>query len=351
MLIHFNSGDKYNTHILQTVYFDENNTISSLIKQFIKTEHIINELNSFSISSYTFELSFKDKIKTYTFNYYSLESDNYFKDSLESIFKSFFDMEFQLKYPQPTFSVSDLIGWNFIDAFTHSDIQNRRFTFEKDGVIRQYSLSGKKGLKREYDFIHNGLEYKLIDGYVFSNEFNGNIYDISQALKGVVQNILISSDSFLLVTDKGKLQYKEYSYGSGIKLTYEPILFKCPFDFIDEEYYVLDKTYEKAQSLAYNETKGSCLSLNNPNPEEKWLKNHKVAMYFTVINKQTNLPLFDIYTLEKEYIHNGLLEKSSIFKETLDTIILDINSQKNFDFLKQFIYEFYDDFIEKYNNL
>ena len=350
MLVHFRNGDKYNRNTLKTIYFDETEDMEILVDKFTQTEKIINEDNAFSISEYILEITDKDKFKSYTFTSFENEKKIFGDNRLETKFEEFFNMEFENKYTQPEFfRVKDLIGWNFINAFTHNKVVGRRFTFEKDGVIKQYKLTSPKGLRRDYNFEQDGIKYHESNGTVWGTEFKGDIYKISQALKGVVKNIVIGRDGFLIVTDKGEVRYNEVRYNAGVKLLNEPILFDCPYDNVEEEYYVVNQTLDKAYSLAHSKTRTYCLSMN-PYTDRDWLRDNKVNMHFDIINKQTEQSIFSIFSIEDEYIDKGLFQKSEKIKEKIDEIIQKINKEKNFGFLEQFVYEHFPDFVEKYKN-
>jgi len=351
MLVYFNQGDKYNRITLAKVYFDESKSIKELVKKFIRIKESIDENNSFSLSEYVFELTYREKFKTFSFESYKESKDFWGDNRLETKFKEFFDLGFESKFEEPDTSlIKDLVGWTFLNAFTHADISDRRFTFEKDGVIKQYTLSSSRnGIKRDYHFTSNNVDYYKSKDHIFGSEYKGDIYALSQILRGTILDISLSIDVIFIKTDKGEVTYREGKYKSGITFSKEKKIFKCPYDEIEEEYYVVNNTVEKANSLSHQETRTYCFTLN-PYTSQEWLRDNKVGMHFSIINKQNKKSIFDIYSVDKEFMNNGLYHKSDDMHKEIEKIIFEINKDKNFDFLKQFIYEPFPDFVKKYKD-
>lgn len=233
MLVHFKciSDDYYKkTTNFKTVYFSNDLSLEDLSLKFQKLLKYFKEKSNNKVNSYSLEDFQNEFHKIYSFD---KTSDI---DDIKEYFKTFINLEWKETFKEPEiFMVTDLIGWNFINAFVDkNDI--RRFTFEKDGKLKQYTISSEKGekIRRNYDFKIGEVEYKESSGTVWETEFDGNIFEISQAVKGKILDMSCGRDIFKLKTEIGELSY-EVMYRDNLIISESLNYFPCPYvDFKNE---------------------------------------------------------------------------------------------------------------------
>lgn len=233
MLVHFQitlSDFRETKENFQTVYLSNELSVEELGTKFKKLlqyfkEKSNNRVNYCKIEDYKNELT-----KSYSF------SINTYSVSPEQHFQKFIDLEWSEKFKEPKiFLFSDLIGWNFVNAFI--DCNNlRRFTFEKDNEIKQYVISSKenKDLNRNYCFTINNERYYEKNGTTFAKKFDGNIFEISQVIKGKVLNIECNNEIFKLVTEIGELSYS-IKYRDSLIISESLNLIHCPYENLKNE--------------------------------------------------------------------------------------------------------------------
>lgn len=233
MLVHFKcvSDDYYKkTTNFKTVYFSNDLSLEDLSLKFQKLLKYFKEKSN-KVNSYLLEDFQNEYHKIYSF-----DDKTFNVDDVKECFKTFLNLEWKETFKEPEiFMITDLIGWNFINAFIDkNDI--RRFTFEKEGKLKQYTISSEKGekIRRNYDFKIGDVEYKESKGTVWKTEFDGNIFEISQAVKGKVLDISCGRDIFKLKTEIGELSY-EVMYRDNLIISESLNYFPCPYvDFKNE---------------------------------------------------------------------------------------------------------------------
>lgn len=229
MLVQFNCMSQTQTKNFKTVYFSNDLSLDDLSLKFQKLLKYYKEQSNHKVNSYVLEDFQNEFHKSYSFD------DNHKYIDIKEQFKIFNDLEWCETFKEPEiFMVTDLIGCNFINAFINKD--NRIFTFEKDGQLKQYTIQSEKGgkIRRNYDFKIGEVEYEESKGTVWRNEFNGNIFEISQAVKGKILDISCGRDIFKLKTEIGELSY-EVMHGDNLIISESLNYFPCPYEDLKNE--------------------------------------------------------------------------------------------------------------------
>lgn len=344
MLIYFKIKDDWkDSKIFSTVYISSKLSIENQVKKFEKLKKYFHEQSNGSVNEYTLEETKNESVKSYTF-----EIKLYDRTTNQERFEKFRDVEFIVKYAEPDiFMLEDLIGWNFINIFKLGECKSRRFTFEKDGVYKQYFIDCSGGLRRDYYFEKNGVTYDMSKGTVWKEEFKGNMYKFSQALKGKVLKIFHNEDKIEIVTESGKFSYNSDEYRKKVIITAisDEEYVECPYDKVKKEFYVQSVTREKATRNAWDATKRYCISTGESN-ESYWLRTNEVSAYVKVFNKQDGQCVLEVYTFEKEYLKN-IRELDNKTYNTIKAVVDKCNETGDFScFDKMYSFENIETFLK-----
>lgn len=307
----------------ETVYISNSLTNKEFIKKFEKLKDYFFEKSNGKVKVFILEDRENNKVKSYKFN-----ANNYEQLELKEHYQNFKDMEWELKYQEPEiFMLKDLIGWNFINAFIPKEYNNRTFTFEKDGKIKQYHLYYSGEIRRNYNFTIGDTTYYEKDDHVWDTQYIGNIFEISQELKGEVVDITQGSDGFEIETTVGKLSYEAKYHNSSVSLheNTKDILI-CPYTNLENEVkfkvnYEIGKTIQIEFIKKRGETKvGTVYGMVSSNDFEEHKKlvecyTELTDRILTVINDSKDFKRLDfIYDpLDKIFVNFPEVDLSGLY--------------------------------------
>lgn len=228
----------------------------------------------------------------------------------------------------------DLIGWNLVDAFTCGEPKNHYMTFEKDGVVKQFYLAEIIGSAYKfYNFRHKDKTFLRVTPNC-ENSWEGDMYSISQIIKGKVIEIKGNT----VVTEHGEFGWCSFYYGD------KSIMLECK-EIIEnplkepKEYEIISKSIEKADYEAYSKTRYYCIDvLSRTTPRDDYLKEHRFSLWFEIVDKRTKLSIASFFN-SGEFKYKDLNFESNKIIDELKPFIEKMNREKNFEIVDNYTCE------------
>ena len=279
------------------------------------------------------KLMFKDELRT--FKVYRNDIYNRCaRGMMEQIIEDIKESKYTVMKNAVQFTFEDLVGWNLVNAFTTGEWRSHYMTFEKDGKLKQFVAKVVNGdLHRFYNFEHDG-ERHWHSNPECRQSWDGNMYDISQILKGKVTSI----DGNMVTTEMGKFGWDSFYYEhKTVMLECEEIT-ECPLSE-PLEYEFKGRSIDMADSEAYRETKYYCVDvLSGGIPSDHYKNDNDFALWFDVVDKRTGMSVASFFG-DKHYPYKELWKEESRVINDITPLISKMNSERAFDKLDGFVCE------------